>query len=261
VTGAPLTGLAGAYEGIVWHERFARPGRKEPGRRFAYRVTMMLLDAAEPEAALAAHRWYSARRPAPKRFRRTDYHGDPAVPLDEAVRQTVAGRLGSAPPGPVLLLTQLRTWGTQFNPISCYYCLDESGRRVDALLVEVTNTPWHERHAYVVPGPGTHHLDKAFHVSPFFPMDQQYRVSYEEPGERVGVAFDVLEGGERRLAARLELRRTGRSRDDLAHALWHYPAGTMAVSAAIYRQALGLWRSGATFHPHPAREHRRRTAG
>jgi DUF1365 family protein len=62
----------------------------------------------------------------------------------------VAARTGSAPAGPVRLLTNLRYFGHCFNPVSFYYCFDEPGERVEAVVAEVTNTPWGERHAYVL---------------------------------------------------------------------------------------------------------------
>jgi DUF1365 family protein len=248
-----LTSLAGVYEGTVWHERFESRARGEPGNRFSYPVSMTLVDVAHPERALDAHPLWSARRVAPKWFRRSDYFGDAEVPLDEAVRDAVATRIGKRPGGAVLLLTQLRTWGVQFNPISCYYCLDESDGHVEAMLAEVTNTPWHERHHYVVGPPGSHELTKEFHVSPFFSMGQSYLVEYDTPGESLEVAFDVIEGDERRLTARLAVERRGATRSDLSQALWHHPAGTMRTSAGIYRQAARLWLAGARFHPHPDR--------
>ena len=49
--------------------------------------------------------------------------------------------------------------------------------RADTLrwvLAEVRNTPWNERHYYAVDGQQARPLEKAFHVSPFNPMDMVY---------------------------------------------------------------------------------------
>jgi cyclopropane-fatty-acyl-phospholipid synthase len=56
------------------------------------------------------------------RFRRGDYLGDPHVGLAEAVRSLIECRTGSAPAGPIRVLTHLRTFGYCFNPVSFYYC-------------------------------------------------------------------------------------------------------------------------------------------
>ena len=58
-------------------------------------------------------------------------------------------RTGSAPAGPIRLLTHLRTFGHCFNPVSFYYCFTPQ-EQLDAVVAEVTNTPWGERHAYVL---------------------------------------------------------------------------------------------------------------
>ena len=88
---------------------------------------------------------------------------------------------GARPQGPIRLLTQLRSFGHCFNPVSFYYCFDAGGERVQAVVAEVTNTPWGERHAYVIETAQPRHvavlageLDKALHVSPFMGMDHRY---------------------------------------------------------------------------------------
>ena len=74
------------------------------------------------------------------------------------------------------LLTNLRCLGHLFNPVSFYYCFDRAGEELEAVVAEVTNTPWGERHAYVLGVRGTdggvrERVDKVFHVSPFMAMD------------------------------------------------------------------------------------------
>ena len=56
----------------------------------------------------------------------------------------------TGPQGPIRLLTQLRSFGLCFNPVSFYYCFDERRRACERVLAEVTNTPWGERHAYLL---------------------------------------------------------------------------------------------------------------
>ena len=70
------------------------------------------------------------------------------------------------------------------SPSTC--CTDAGGDRIEALVLEVTNTPWHERHAYVLDGgAGEHRFAKALHVSPFFGMDQRVPSAHRSPGECV----------------------------------------------------------------------------
>jgi len=244
------TGLLSAvYEGTLRHRRFG-PGA---AHEFSSRVAMPLIYLDEIDSVTRLHPLWSSRWPAPVRFRRADFLGDPATPLPHAVRDLVAERGGLRSPGPVALLANLRTWGFLFNPISLYFCLGACGEEVEALVAEVENTPWHERHAYVVGPPGRYRFAKFMHVSPFLPMDVEYELRYNAPGERLVVSLEVRRGGERLLAVTLSLRRGALDRHALARLLWEHPAPTHRVSADIYSQAARLRLRGAPFYTHPAR--------
>ena len=106
--------------------------------------------------------------------------GDPERPLAECVRDAGGGaHRARGPRGPVRLLTTLRTFGHNFNPVCFYYCFAPGGERVEAVVAQVTNTPWGERHAYVLRRDGERSvmrdtMEKVFHVSPFIGMDNRY---------------------------------------------------------------------------------------
>ncbi|HEX4731218.1 MAG TPA: DUF1365 domain-containing protein, partial [Solirubrobacterales bacterium] len=179
------------YEGWVRHRRF------DPVEHsFRYRFFLTYLDLAELPGVLDPFPLYSARRRAPARFRRADYLGDPARQLDQCVRDVVADSGAPRPAGPVRLLTGLRYLGHTFNPVSFYYCFDPTGRRVEAVVAEVENIPWRERHAYVLERgdrEGTvlaDELEKTHHVSPLMGMDQTYSFHASEPGERLQVHIE-----------------------------------------------------------------------
>jgi uncharacterized protein len=240
------------YEGTVRHRRLTpRP------HAFTYRVFLCYLDLDELPSLFDGRWFWSARRPAPVWFRRADYLGDPSVPLDTAVRDLVEERTGRRPTGPIRLLTHLRTLGYVQNPVSFYYCFAADGETLETVVAEVTNTPWGERHAYVIARPvvgsvsRTIRFPKAFHVSPFLPMELAYEWRFTLPGERLTVAMADLSDGERVFEAALDLERrpiTGRS---LASALLRFPWMTARVVAAIYWQAFRLWWRGTPFYPHP----------
>jgi len=251
------------YEGWVRHRRF------EPvGHEFRYRIFLMYLDLGELPRVLDPYPLYSARRPAPARFRRADFIGDPARPLAECARDAVAAETGSRPPGPVRLLTGLRYFGHSFNPVSFYYCFDKEGERVEAVVADVENIPWGERHAYVL-GRGEHEgpvlsdeMDKALHVSPLMGMGQTYAFRAGEPGERLAVHIesrprdgggpgDAATAPGKSFDATLSLRRRELDRRRLALLLARYPAHSLQVVAKIYAQALRLKLKGARYFPHP----------
>lgn len=237
---------SGIYEGTVVHHRF------EPvDHRFSYRITMCLLDLSEVARVCDGHPLWSDERANAVSFRRRDYLGDPSLTLDRSVRDLVHLRTGRRPAGPIALLTQVRTWGWLFNPISIYYCFSPDGRTVETTVAEVTNTPWHERTCYVLPGTGSHLVAKRLHVSPFLPMDLHHRFVIGEPAEHLVLGVDDLRSEERVFAASMVLHRRPVDRTSLGRVLWRFPLMTMRVSWGIYRQALALRRLGVPFHPHP----------
>jgi len=245
--GAPALRSA-IYEGAVVHRR---PGAD--GHRFRQEVVMAFVDLGEVEQLCDLHPCWSARWPAPVWWRRRDFLGDPAVPLDRAVADLVEAETGTRPAGPIAVLTNPRTWGWSFNPISCYFCYSEDGNEVSAMVAEVTNTPWGERHCYVMGGPGDHVLDKALHVSPFLPMEMSYRTRFSAPGPELSVSFEVIRAGTTQLYAGMRLRRQPADRSSLGRLPRSPRRGSIGVSAGIYRQALALRAGGAEFHRHPGR--------
>jgi len=154
------------------------------------------------------------------------------------------------------MLAHLRYFGYVFNPVVFYYCYDLSGLSVEAIVAEITNTPWKERHAYVLGGDAAacgevHRFAKQFHISPFFDMNCQYEWTFAVPGDGLRVHMRNLDKGSLHFDSTLDLQRRPITARELNRALIRYPLMTMRVSAAIYWQALRLWLKGVRFHTHP----------
>jgi uncharacterized protein len=240
-----VSSASAIYEGVVTHRRF-----ETREHAFRYRMMMMYLDVGELPELFDGHPLWSARGPALGWFRRSDYLGDPDVPLDRAVRDLVAERTGHQPSGPVRVLTNLRCFGHCFNPVSFYYCFDAAGEQVEAIVAEVTNTPWGERHAYVSRELTSRHA-KEMHVSPFFDLDYEYELRLTLPGERLAISIGSDRGGRRAFEATLALERRPLTKRALTSVLFEHPPISMKVSAAIYAQALRLRLKGIPVQPHP----------
>ena len=244
------------YTGRLRHRRFA-----PREHRFSYRLFMMYVDLAEVDEIFRGRWLWSAQRPALAWLRRADYLGDPALPLDTAVRDLVATQTGVRPSGPVRMLTHLRYFGVGFNPVTFYYCFDAADTRVESIVAEITNTPWNERHAYVLndavaealPRVLRYRFAKEFHVSPFMPMEMHYDWRFGVPGKHLAVNMQNVQHGERVFDATLDLTRREISAGSLAHALIAFPCMTATVIAGIYMQAIKLWFKRIPFHAHPSR--------
>jgi DUF1365 family protein len=243
------------YRGHIRHRRFG-PRRNE----FRYRIFLTYLDLAELPA-LFRNRWFwSIRKPALAWFRRADFLGDPRTSLDIAVRDRVEDSTGKRPTGPIRLLTHLRQFGYNFNPVSFYYIFDANDERLETVVAEITNTPWDERHAYVLEVDKAERVgaqvmrwqfEKAFHVSPFLPMDMRYDWRFSEPGDTLHVHMENWKDGLAQFDATLTLHREPLTARSLGRALLAFPLITFKVSALIYWQALVLLLKRTPFFTHP----------
>ncbi len=237
------------YVGTIRH------WRREPVQEFRHRLALAYVDLDELPSLLGGR--LLTRGPGPLRFRRRDYLGDPAAPLPAAVRDRVWELSGARPEGPIRLLAQLRSWGMCFNPVSFYYCLNRCGDRVQAVLAEVTNTPWGERHSYLLRAGdrssgllrGT--FAKELHVSPFMGMDHVYEARATSPAATLSVHIESLRAGTSMFEATLAMERRELTRVSAARMTARYPLATARVLALIYGHALGLKLAGARVHPHP----------
>ncbi len=241
------------YEGWVRHRRFS-----PTQHQFRYRVSMLFLDLDQLDDAFRGSRLFKLERRGLASFRRQDHLGDPERPLQACVRELVRERTGRAPSGAIRLLTQPRYFGYVMNPVSFYYCYDDAGE-LDTIVAEINNTPWGERHCYVL-DPSSNHgtaktrrfrFAKDFHVSPFMPMDVDYDWRFVAPGERLAVHMINLDDGVACFDASMTLERRAMTPASLRRSFFRYPLMTVKVISAIYWQALRLRLKKTPFYEHP----------
>ncbi len=239
------------YEGVIRHRRL-----HPHSHQFSYRVFMPYICLDELPGLFDRKLLWSARRWALARFKRSDFLGDPALPLVQEVRRRIFEETGESHRGPIYLLANMRYFGIAMNPIACYYCFSEDESRLEYLVAEVNNTPWNERHSYVLPGPKQGRwleteFDKQFHVSPFNPMDMRYHWRSSTPDRRLVLHLANTDAGTRVFDASLSLSARPMTAKNLNRTLWRYPLMTAKIALAIYWQALRLFIKGTPLYSHP----------
>ena len=244
------------YEGTVRHRR-ASPVE----HAFEQPLFQVYVDLAELDRVFSDSAFWSVDRPNLAWLRRKDYFGPVDRPIDVAVRDHVQASLGARPLGPIRMLTHARSFGMTMNPVTFYFGFEEGGDELAYVLAEITNTPWDERHAYLLSVRDARRtaaglewtFEKEFHVSPFMALERTYRWTFSTPGESLRIHMDVSAGDAKEFDATLRLRRRPLDAESLHRCLAAYPMLTLRVAAAIYAHAARLAWKGARFHPHPRR--------
>ncbi|MBD3646169.1 MAG: DUF1365 domain-containing protein, partial [Pseudomonadales bacterium] len=159
--------------------------------------------------------------------------------------------------GDVFLLATWRQFGYVMNPLTLFFCYSDG--ELQHIVAEVTNTPWNERHCYVLPAYASRRegdaitwtIDKSFHVSPFMPMNTRYQWRLHEPADQLNIRLNVLEDDKLSFYAGLHLEAEEITARSIRHALLRHGWLSVSTTARIYLQAAKLWHKRATFYPHP----------
>ncbi len=235
------------FVGDVRHRRFTPKAHE-----LKYTLFMPCIDLdewsklSETVWGLGEKWWHWAR------YRREDYvgHGD----LKRSVQDKVYDLTGVRLEGKVLAVIHLRYLGIYFSPVNFYYLYDAKGNW-KYLLAEVSNTPWNERHYYAIPadkgvdGKEWQH-EKAFHVSPFNPIDQQYHWKLKPVTDSLMVHLECHRDG-KVFDATMAMKAREFTSQSLLWLLFKTPVMAVKVTLGIYWHALKLWMKGVPIYDHP----------
>jgi hypothetical protein len=247
--GGGIMSHSALYAGLVIHQRF-----KPRLHRLRYRIFSLLLDLDELTDLDRRLRLFSLDRFNLFSFRQSDHGARTRDGLADWVRGQ-CGLAGINADGAIRVLAMPRVLGHAFNPLSVFFCHGSDGAIV-AVLYEVKNT-FGERHAYLIPADGAHRVirqscRKVFYVSPFMPMEMDYRFHVLPPGARVSVVIEGSGATGKLITASLSGRRRALSDGALLRAVLGAPAQGLKVVAGIHWEALKLWRKKLRLQPRPA---------
>ena len=233
------------YRGLIFHKR-----SKPVEHSFSYSLDYIYLDLDEINSVFSQSRLWSCNSTNLVSFHREDYLPS-SRPLKDEVIEQIRLATGDEFKGQVFLLATLRSLGYCLNPIALFYCRDENNT-LTHVVVEVHNTPWNQRHAYVLNGPDFDSpTNKALHVSPFMPMDTIYEWGIGDPLESLNVSIRVSHTEGPFFDARMSLHKIDITSGNIAKLIFSHARQAFRMVTAIYLQALRLWIKKVPFYPHP----------
>lgn len=244
------------YSCQVFHKRFSP---KEYG--FTTRLFMWHLDLDEVETLARSLPFLSHNRFNLYAFRDDDHLYLGRATLRENVETYLRDQGIEEEVGRITLLTNLRTFGHVFNPVSFYFCHDPAGEPL-AVIVEVHNTfgelkPFLLKHEDLV-GQQFHRTHpKLFYISPFSDLDQKLEIKVHLPEDRLALYVNTYEKHASRPFFRSSL--TGfkvplNNRNLLAYSL-RFPFITLKVLGLIHWHALRLYLKKVPFRRKSAEPH------
>ena len=244
------------YNGTIRHRRYT-----PFNHFFTYPLFMVYFDISKINKMLNRSLIWGVDKPAIISFYRKDYHGNPSKSLDSAVRDTILIKTGKNIRGPIRILTHLRYFGFCFNPVTFYYCFDETDTKLELIMAEVTNTPWNERHSYFIEDKISSDskssliakLEKKLHVSPFFGMNHNYEWMFTQPEDSLVINMKNFSSGVKVFDATLTMSRKALNIRSLCTSVLRFPFLTFSILYRIHWQATKLWFKRAPFFIHPGK--------
>ena len=233
---------------VTFHGR-----RGDTRNAFRYSVDYVMLDIDAPGAGPFG---FGRNRAGLWSVRDRDHGGEPKQGKGGAWAREVLAQYGIDDIQKIALITQPRTLGYVFNPVSFWACYDQSAE-LRVVIAEVTNT-FGDRHSYICRNDDLRPIQrdqwltaqKIMHVSPFQPLDGGYRFKFDIRYNLIDIVIDYSRTGGG-VVATLRGQRKPLSFMAMVAASIRRPLGSRRVMALIHWQAFRLWRKGVAYRTRP----------
>lgn len=235
------------YVGKVRHRRFLPTSHE-----FQYRLYLNWIDLDEVKQIFNIPLIISSGKlPAIIKFNRKHYMAPEKGDLKTVVLDKIEEDLGFRPDGKVCILTTIQYFGLCYNPVSFYFAFE--GEKAVAVASEINNTPWDQRFTYCQDLRQKKFKDfkKEFHISPFMPMDMDYKWFFSNPGEKLSIFMQNFEKDQKVFDANLKLKKKTFSKASMFINAVLFPLMPLKIIFGIYYHAFRLWLKKTPFYEHP----------
>jgi cyclopropane-fatty-acyl-phospholipid synthase len=229
------------YEGDVFHSRVGSVNHSFKYPVYFYRFDVDQLSTLSQSVRPFSHNSWNVVSVYDR-----DYLDRSSLPLRSKVENWLEKAGSSFKPKRIELVSSARFFGYVFNPVSFFYCYDQTDS-LSAILAEVSNT-FGERHLYVASdlkpsekGEFAPTFKKLFHVSPFYARDGEYRFRFTRPDQNYFMRIDLYRDNQLALRGQMNGKALEFSGREILRTLARYPLTAALTMPRILWQAAKLY--------------------